>query len=292
MLRCFLAAALLLSAPRAQARPGAPRPTADTIYIQPLGRALARRELETITRALARFYGSRIVVLTRVGLPRDAFYRPRRRFRARKLLAFLEERKRDLPARGRVILGLTTAPISTTKGRIYDWGILGYGLIGGGACVLSSYYVRRSSRSARGRKGRSPAARWSGATKDTSRVRERLAKIAVHEVGHALGLSHCPSRGCLMEDAGGTVLTCDREYDLCPRCRRKLAELGVVIPASPRIPWRRPGRNAGPGAALLRRLERRWKGKPGQDVWNPRPRSATPPPKEKRLDSGPESRAQ
>ena len=38
-------------------------------------------------------------------------------------------------------------------------------------------------------------------------VRERLWKVAIHELGHTLGLPHCPNNGCLMQDAHGTVKT-------------------------------------------------------------------------------------
>jgi archaemetzincin len=59
-------------------------------------------------------------------------------------------------------------------------------------------------------------------SKNPAHARTRLAKTAVHELGHTFGLDHCPSRGCLMEDGGGSVLTTDREKDLCPECRSKL----------------------------------------------------------------------
>jgi len=71
-------------------------------------------------------------------------------------------------------------------------------------------------------------------------ARIRLAKTAVHEIGHTLGLDHCPTRGCLMEDARGQVKTSDREYDLCSRCRARLRRGGHRIVEQPRIPWPRP----------------------------------------------------
>ena len=43
-----------------------------------------------------------------------------------------------------------------------------------------------------------------------------------------------------MEDARGQVTTSDREYDLCPRCRKLLERAGYKLPPRPRIPWRRP----------------------------------------------------
>jgi archaemetzincin len=59
----------------------------------------------------------------------------------------------------------------------------------------------------------------------------------MHEIGHTLGLPHCPVKGCLMEDAEGAVATTDGEHDLCPACRARLTATGHRLPAHPRLPW-------------------------------------------------------
>jgi archaemetzincin len=127
-----------------------------------------------------------------------------------------------MPADGMRILGLTGADISTTKGRFHDWGVLGLGDEPGTATVISSFRCRKKAR-------------------DAAHARERLAKVAVHELGHSFGLDHCPTPGCLMNDAEGKVSSVDDESDLCPRCRARLAAAGRTIPATPAIPWARPG---------------------------------------------------
>jgi archaemetzincin len=66
--------------------------------------------------------------------------------------------------------------------------------------------------------------------RDAGHARERLGKVAVHEIGHVLGLGHCPTRGCVMEDAEGKAATTDRERDLCPRCRALLRARGRTLP--------------------------------------------------------------
>ena len=201
-----------------RARAAAAKPEIrSAIYLQPLGTALPATDVALAKDAIATFVGREVRVLAPVALPASAFYPPRGRYRAEKLLEFL---RGLLPDDGLRIQGMTAADISTTNGRFADWGILGLGDLPGPACVISSFRCKKTAR-------------------DPAHARERLAKVAVHELGHTLGLAHCPTRGCLMEDAGGLVATCDREHDFCGRCRKLLASFGHTLPATPKIPWLR-----------------------------------------------------
>ncbi len=106
------------------------------------------------------------------------------------------------------------------EGKIEDWGVIGVAEASGKACVISSYRCKMGA-------------------KDQLQARIRLAKVAVHELGHTLGLDHCSAVGCLMQDARGRVSTCDGEFDLCARCRSQLKAQGHTLPDNPGIPWSR-----------------------------------------------------
>lgn len=101
------------------------------------------------------------------------------------------------------VLGVTEVDIVAEKDGNPEWGVLGLGSLDGKSCVLSTFRMRRA---------------WDRGGADEAIVRSRLWKTAVHEVGHTLGLEHCPTQGCVMEDGHGTVATTDRETDLCPSC--------------------------------------------------------------------------
>jgi len=52
---------------------------------------------------------------------------------------------------------------------------------------------------------------------------ERLRKVSIHEFGHTLGLAHCDSKNCVMNDAKGTIKTVDKaKEELCEKCKKKL----------------------------------------------------------------------
>jgi archaemetzincin len=185
------------------------------LAVQPLGGELTDGEVAYVVRALAAFYDVTVTRLPTMALPKHAYYAPRGRYRAEKLLVFLEA---HVPAGARRILGVTAVDISTSKPPYADWGVLGLAGVSAPSAVISSLRCKRRSAG-------------------SSHATIRLGKTAVHEIGHTFGLGHCSSRGCLMEDAQGSVLTTDRERDLCTDC---LAQLGDLARAERAIPWDDP----------------------------------------------------
>ena len=173
------------------------------VAIQPLGH-VDHAILEEVQAGILSLYDAEVRLLPQRELPADAYYKPRARYRAEKILDFLL----GLPQSGAdKVIGVTQRDISTTKGEYEDWGIFGLGLVGGRACVISSFRLHKGP-------------------KGPELFKARLTKVANHELGHTFGLDHCPTVNCLMEDAAGSIQTVDRETgDLCPTCRAKLGGL-------------------------------------------------------------------
>ena len=172
------------------------------ICLQPFGKRVTQRDTQLVKETFLSVFDARVEVLPTRPHPKAAWYKPRKRWRAGVLLDDLEK---NLPAGAYRIVGLTGSDISATKGDIYDWGIFGYGQIGGPACVVSRHRL--------------------GAGRASRKLRnERLAKVALHELGHTLGRDHCPNRTCLMEDARGSIRTVDRETDFCSACWSSIAK--------------------------------------------------------------------
>ena len=145
------------------------------------------------------FYPVTVVVLPAKQFPEHIYYKPRKRYRADRIIHWLRLNMTD---GARTIVGVTAKDISVTKGEIYDYGVMGLGYRPGHACVVSSFRPSKTARSKR-------------------HLQQRLFKLAVHEMGHNFGLPHCPNETCIMVDAEGQMKL-DKEKNLCSNCKAKL----------------------------------------------------------------------
>jgi archaemetzincin len=167
-----------------------------TIAIQPMGDfdTMLVRELPPLI--VAQFGNPVVRILAPIPLPAQAFYKPRGRYRAEILCAYLDSLNAGTSTK---ILGCTRKDISTTKGEYPDWGIFGLGFLNRAPCVVSTFRMSKNA--------------------DKGLFRQRFQKVVIHELGHTFGLDHCPDDFCIMADYKGTIKSLDAsKASFCAKC--------------------------------------------------------------------------
>ena len=177
------------------------------VQVRALG-PVPRVVLSGVRDVLSRSYGVTVTVGSPLALPRVG-YRPRReQYRADALLDRID---RTVAGDSPSVVGVTTADIF-----VPDFNFL-FGL---------SYLGRRSAIVSVARLG--PLRSTSSRMTLRSRLVRRASKIAIHELGHGLGLDHCRERGCVMRYSDN-VADLDRESSAFgPRCRQRLGRLEAL----------------------------------------------------------------
>lgn len=135
------------------------------------------------------FYGVRCY-LAYGSIPNEVIVKSRGRYSADSLIEYLKRAKHNDASK---ILGIIDKDICTTANGISDWGIFGLGFCPGSACIISSVRLQGS--------------------------KQRLLSVAIHELGHNYGLSHCSNRQCVMT-GGDNIPT---KIIMCESCKRRIA---------------------------------------------------------------------
>ena len=165
-----------------------------------------QEELNRLQKDLALVF-DKVESKGRLDFPVEAWYAPRKRYRAPKLLDYQAKLfSCKAPERGKseYILGVTTKDISLKYKEYEDWGVMGLSYQNKGVTVISTF-------------------RLGGVQKMN---KESFKKLALHELGHSAGLPHCNrSKTCIMRDAKGKdhfpELT-----EFCPSCKSYLQKKG------------------------------------------------------------------
>lgn len=134
-------------------------------------------------------------------LPAEHYNKERNRYRGTGLFEGLSKHRN-----GDAVIGLTDYVIFKPNEISQTYGIMGVSPVGTYKCVVSS--------------------KIPSSGKEQSD--ENFVKLALHELGHAFGLNHCPDQHCFMVDAEHKMKF-PQTTGFCESCKTKLNAKGWAI---------------------------------------------------------------
>jgi archaemetzincin len=172
------------------------KPAKKIINIQPLGK-VSPIYINWVKKSIQSFYGYEVIVLPNKKITKNMLSKVTKRVDANKALD-------NNPTSGH-LLYLTEKDICYFKDKNRpEYGIFGLGLEPGKTAIISTFKLKQGV--------------------SEQKILERLKKIALHEIGHNLDLSHCSNhKNCMMNAANGKIKQIDiMKVWFCEKCEKQI----------------------------------------------------------------------
>jgi archaemetzincin len=166
------------------------------IYLLPLG-SVPEEILTQVRTAMGHAFGLPIRQLPPRALPLSGYDPHRNQYFSTELL---KKMLKQVPADTLKILGITAVDLFIPIMKY----IFGEAQVSGKGAIISIFRLRPE---------------LYGLDPDRAVFGERIAKEAVHELGHTFGLTHCRDPLCVMNSSCLIGETDCKGTDLCPTCR-------------------------------------------------------------------------
>ena len=170
-----------------------------TITLIPIGH-VEEDVLKDLANRLEKEFPYPCTIDSRLEIPSEAFNVERSQFLASVIL---NEMKSHLPSDAVKTLGVTDVDLYVPDLNF----VFGLADVHGTVAIISLSRLRQE---------------FYGLKCDEELFRKRMAKEAIHELGHAFGLAHCQNPHCVMSFSN-SLLDSDRKgEDFCANCKKQL----------------------------------------------------------------------
>ncbi len=173
----------------------------DKILIVPVGGQISEKDTGFLVQPLRETFGASVSSAPRMPLPAHAYNRERKQYLSNTILEMLNSQVR-VPENGRAL--------AVTNEDLY---VPDLNFVFGQADTLTGVAIISLARL---------RPEFYGQPSDEPTFHHRAITEAVHEIGHTLGLNHCPDVKCVMHFSNSLVDTDIKGHRFCIRCREVL----------------------------------------------------------------------